>query len=386
MEKLPPQFSIHWSSPRRRFPINGGPRPANFHPLEVFSAKAPIQWKRMPVGRQSTTWQAKMRAASCALATSTRAAIVRAMNRILLIAAAVILLIAGCGKKEEPPPPPPEVEKAPAKPLPPEPGVEFADPAKQQRYEAHFREFLTKFESPAAGSALWLKMRDGRRIGGRLESVGPDFVLIRATGIVSQVSATDLAMESRAQIFLADFARLRAIERVNLEAAGQPVAEPPRIAVRYALFNDITARIGPGREFVRAAGANFVHGKPVDVLAEFEDWIEVRAGTTNRVWISRFATYDLDELNPAGRKRDVDILQELAVVSHISPETNEAEVNLDAWDLFDSRVHEGIARALAAYCAVVRKNNVMFVTISGKETQVKLGKYSQSFGWRVQEQ
>ncbi len=332
----------------------------------------------------SNHWK-KSGAAALPLAGEGRTAIVPDMKRILFVAFAVLALLAGCSKKETPPPPEaPQVVKIPEAPRPPEPGVEFTDATKQQRYEAHFRDYLTKFESPKAGSAIWLTMRDGRHVGGRLESVGPDFIMINTTGVVSQVRASDLAMESRAQIFLADFARTHAIDLVNREVAASPAETAAKPAVRYALFDDIAGRIGPGREFLRAGNAPFAHGGAIQIIAEKDDWIQVRTSSTNSVWIQKYATYDLNELDPTARRNDLDTLQKLGIVSQVKPAENEVEVNLDAWALFDDRLHGGIARALAAYCATVRGNKVIFVTVYGRETQEKLGKYSQSFGWDEQ--
>ena len=311
------------------------------------------------------------------------------MKRFLFAVMAALLFLAGCTKKEEPPPPPSAAvvkPPPPEEPPPLEPGIEFADPAKQQRYEAHFREYITQFESPVGGSPIWLKMRDGRRVGGRLDGVGSDFVTIYSTGAVTRIAAADLAMESRAQLFLADFARVHAVDQVNREVAASPAVAKTNQLSRYPLFDDIVCRTGPGREFLRVGKKSFTRGKPIVVTAEHEDWIQVSLDSTNAVWIPRFVTYDINELDLAGRRRDLEILQSLDIVHEVKAEDNEAAVNFGAWDLFDSDIHEGIARTLAAYCATVRKSNLIFVTVRAADNaQGQMGKYTQSRGWEEKE-
>lgn len=304
------------------------------------------------------------------------------MKWTALVLLAILLVAAGCSKEEVPVAEPVKVvEPAPPAPKPPEPGIEYADATRQQRYEAHFREYLTVFEPPEAGSPLWLKMKDGRRIIGRIASIGTDYVAINTTGVVSRIDAADLAMESRAQIFLADFARTRAMERVDNESAAARTDESGRIALRYAISDGIVVRCGPGPEFRRVDAPPYVHGHAIKTYADSNEWLRVSTSDAEPRWIHKYLTTDADELDRAGRERDLDVLTRKGIVVRIDPSLNVVEVHPSAWYNTDSEVRPGIARALAAYCAVVRKNGLIFITVIDAETQKVAGKYSDARGW-----
>lgn len=308
-----------------------------------------------------------------------------AMKQGSLILAVVLLAIVGCSRKEEPPAKSPaELAKSAVtiRALTLKPGIEFYDAAKQQRYESLFQHYLDQFESPAVGSSLWLKRWDGHLAGGTVTEVLRDGVTINCEGQLTTIKITDMSPESRAQIFAGEFARANAMGRLTGELK-EPQTSSIAIESRYPICDDIEPRVGPGLAYRRIGSVLFGLGKPVNVIAELDGWVRVQSdATTNACWLPRFMTHPLDELNRSALESDYALLTKAGLVKSIDPESNMADVDMTIWRGTDHRERLGVARALADYCAVVRSNNLAFVTIRDGQTQKKLGKYSHGHGWK----
>jgi hypothetical protein len=309
------------------------------------------------------------------------------MKKFLLFAVSFTVLSSGCSKKEAPPPPPQAATtpSAPTAPAAPEPKTEFTDAAKQQQYEALFREYLPMFAAPEIGSYMWLTLTDGGLVLGLVEkielSVDGNKIYIRTEHNTATLPADYLVEETRARVFQADFARFHAMARVKGESsdAGTPVAKP---FARYPISGGIKPRVGPGIQYRTADSASFAAGGALTICSESRDWIEVQTEAKGvHLWIPRFGTYDLDELNLESRQRDIDVLTKVGVVQRVIPENNELLVEPGMWATVAAEVRQGIARAAAAYCAAVQKKTTIFLTVLDSKSQAKLGKYSSRTGW-----
>lgn len=299
------------------------------------------------------------------------------------MAMAALLAASGCSRKQEKPP---ERQAAPLLPEPsrePQPGIEFFDAAKQQRYEKHFRSFLRVFEPPQPGSVTWVELWDGRHISGRIDQMGNDLIALATADGRREVRIADMAMGSRTRLFAGEFARNRAMGRMTGELREPPAEPGGPSGTRYAMSDDIVARIGPGHEFRRAPGAAFARGQPLAAQDEFDGWLRVggAAGTAS-LWIPKCMTYALDDATAAAFQDDLDALRRSGLLHDIDTAQNEAGVNPEIWRGTDPVLRMGIARTIASYCAAARSNNLVFVTIRDADTQRRLGKYSQAQGWK----
>lgn len=295
----------------------------------------------------------------------------------------LLVASAGCSKKAEKPAAARKPPVAPAAPAEPRPGIEFTDPAQQRRYEQGFGESLSLFEPPRPGSAAWFALRDGRKIGGRIVSLSPDAVRMETGGGVRLVAGSELAAESRARLFAGDFARSRAMGLVAGRIPGPSAEVPARDIVRHVMSEEIVVRAGPGSEYRRVPGLQFERGQPVSFCDDFDGWLRLKDGAgTPQAWIPKYLTYALDELDPSALAGDIERLSRMGLVRRIDPAQNEVDVDPEIWRGTEPELRMGMARLLAAYCATARSNTMVFVTIRDGATQKKLGKYSQSLGWK----
>ena len=297
---------------------------------------------------------------------------------------AVLLLFCGCSKKEAKPPTQAAADvkhAASAQPATVRPGIEFYDTGKQKRYEKLFNDYLSQFEPPAAGSSIWLKLWDGKSVGGQIQDVAPDSVSLVSTGRAERIKITDMALESRAQVFPAEFARSHAMGTMTGESPPPPDAVGASVEVRYLIGDDTPTRTGPGNAYRHGDGTHFTRGQPVNVCCEFDGWLRV-ADAKSPSWIPKFLTYPLDEMNRATLQADMDALSKSGLLQKMNAEKNEADIDMNIWQGTDPQLRLGVARILADFCAVARSNNLVFVTVRDAATQKKIGKYSQAQGWK----
>lgn len=296
---------------------------------------------------------------------------------VTLIAATALYF--GLRKKPEPVAVEPAVEE-PAVPAGPHPGIEFHDPEKQRRYEALFYAALERFAQPGPGEYVWVRLWDGRLAGGKIVAASPSGISLANEHEISDLRVTDLAMESREILFPTEFARGLAMREITGEAV-LPEEIPP--TSRLPLTDDLDARVGPGICYRRIHNVEFARGRPVIAIAEQTGWLLVsdRPGGPT-CWVPKCMTISIDDASGETLHKDIESLKMLGILAGISPATNEADIDIAIWHGTDPTVRMGLARTLAAYCAFVRGNNLQFVTIRDRGTQRKLGKYTQSMGWR----
>lgn len=297
-------------------------------------------------------------------------------------------LLAGCGQKQEPAvPPQPQAAQTPppADPKNPEPAAEFTDADTQKQYVAHFREYLTRFAPPENGASIWLTLNDGGLVLGTVEKIEQtadgDTIFIKTAHHTAKLPSSFLNDESRSRVFLADFARRHAMARVRGQPveSGAPVEKP---FVRHPMRDGIAPRAGPGTHYRRIDSVAFAHDTALTICAESGGWIEVKNESKDvHQWIPRFESYDMDELNPEARQRDLDVLTKTGIAMKIVPESNELHVEPGMWSTLNADERQGIARSMAAYCAATQKKTTIFLTVLDANSSSRLGKYSSSRGW-----
>lgn len=284
-------------------------------------------------------------------------------------------------KKTAPTPPPSPAESGTtARPSGPRPGIEFHDIEKQRRYEQLFHAALDLFQQPGPGEYVWVRLWDGRLAGGKIVHVSESGVSLAYDKETTHMDLTDLAMESRELLFPTDFARAQAMRQLT----GEAVAPIALAAVeRFPLMDDIEAHRGPGISYQRVRNLGLMRGQPIRAIQEQAGWIRLeRPAGEPACWIPKCMTRALDELHLPSLRQDIESLKTRGIVAAVIPEENLADVDRAVWQGTDPLVRMGLARTLAAYCAAERGNNLQFVTVRDRETQRKLGKYSQSQGWK----
>jgi hypothetical protein len=311
------------------------------------------------------------------------------MKKASILIAALMLAVFGCSKKTTKLPKSAaeiQAEKiVAARKQGPQPGIEFFETNKQQRYEALFRDSLKLFEPPAAGTFRWIKLYDGRIVGGRVGGTAPGEIAIFNGDDTVVYRIADMAMESRSRIFEAEFARDRAMGLMTGELREPSAVQPTNSMTRYAVSDEIVARVGPGPEFRRVPEATFLKGHPVTFCEERDGWLRLKDAPENEPrWIPKFLTYPLQELDRDGLKPDIEQLTRAGLIQNINVQENEVDVNPAIWRGHEPEQRMGIARLMADFCAASRGNSMVFVTIRDKESQKKLGKYSQSQGWKAE--
>jgi SH3-like domain-containing protein len=264
------------------------------------------------------------------------------------------------------------------------PGIEFFEPAKQARYEAAFMDFLAQYEAPAPGSALWFRLWSGRLVGGDVAALGENEILLRTTGVVERFAVTDLSMEARARVFAAEFARQKAMARVTGELrTPPPLTGGPPLEQRFPVLDRIGVRIGPDEAYRRVPDVVYSRGEPVSVLQTYGEWMRIAVpDRTNECWMHRHLTFALDELNREKRQADIRALRAAGLLVAVSPRDNTADLEETMWRGTDAQVRIGIARCLAAYCAVESGTRIVLVTLRTHDGRTKLGRYADGQGWQ----
>lgn len=298
----------------------------------------------------------------------------------------VALLVAGCERRKAADKSAAQAASSAlaARPAGIRPGIEFFEPAKQARYEAAFMDFLGQFESPKPGSAIWFRLWSGRLVGGEVASIAENELYLRTTGVVERFAVTDLSMEARARVFASEFARQKAMARLTGELrVPPPLSGTEPIERRFPVLDHLETRIGPEETFRRNAGLSFSRGEPVEVLQAYGDWIRVKApDRTNDCWMYKYLTFSVQERDRAALRADVRALKASGLLVDIQPANNTANIEEIMWRGTDAQVRIGIARCLAAYCAVESGSHIVLATIRTRDGQFKLGRYAEGQGWQ----
>lgn len=303
---------------------------------------------------------------------------------VLILSACAALLVA-CGEKKKAPP----VVVRPVVVEPVQPvvqvhpaGIAFSDAERQRKFELLFERYRALFAPPRSGAAVWLRLSDGVLLGGRVAEVEAEAVLLSVDGRERRLARGEIAAESRGKFFADDFARAMARRVMEEGPLERRWAEGTNSVLRYAMEDRLVARAGPGAEFAVVEGDHSERGQALAVLADFNGWLRIQDLDGRERWISQFLTYALDDAADPMLKSAVERLVQSGLITGINAETCEVTVELAMWSGTDSLLRQGIARTLATYCAASSGATARFVTIRDGASQRRLGKYSQSQGWK----
>lgn len=281
----------------------------------------------------------------------------------------------------------------------PSPSIEiptvFPDPKKQQQFARLFTSYQSVFSPPVSGSPVRIFKKNGNRVeGDLLRFTASGLVLSTPDGLIN-VAKDEMTKESRDQLFVEEFSRLLAEQKVTAGIGETPTTQlselflkPQSLSVieaRRFTADRLNARYGPSRRYADVPGAELYRGQTVYVVAETNAWINIKSSEradTTLGWIPKFSTFTMRPDDKAAIAREIRTLTDNGLIIKVDPMINEALVDSYEWRITDAAAIEGQARLLAYYCGHQRNSRLYWVDIRDALSNRRIAEYSESKGFK----
>jgi len=274
--------------------------------------------------------------------------------------------------------------------------VVFPDPQKQKQFEVLFASYQSVFSPPVSGSPIRIFKKNGGRVeGDLLRFTASGLVLNTPDGLIN-VAKEDMTKESRDQLFIEEFSRSLAEQKVLSGISGTPATQlselflkPQSLSVveaRRFTADRLNARYGPSRRYADVPDTELFRGQTVYVVAETNAWIHIKGSEhadTTLGWVPKFSTFTLRPEDKAAITREVRTLMDNGLIIQVDPMKNEALVDTYEWQITDDAAIEGQARLLAYYCGHQRNSRLYWVDIRDALSNRRIAEYSESKGFKA---
>lgn len=272
----------------------------------------------------------------------------------------------------------------------------FTDPRLQARFAAVYGSITNAFTAPKPGSPLRIVKKNGLRVEGELLRFTPTGLVLSTPDGLLNITREEMDDATRQRLFVEDFSRALAEQRVRSEPPGSAsadldalfLADAPSGVIEPRRFTCevMTARYGPGRHYTAVPGTELYRGQLIFVVAETNGWIcikESQGSPKPMGWIPKFASLPTNPQDRNAIQREVKELIDSGFVITVDPARNEALVDMYEWRMTDEAALEGKCRLIAFYCGHQRNSRLFWVDIRDALNNRKVAEYSESKGFRV---